>query len=357
MERIHIESLDGVRAIAVSIVFLAHGGLQKLVPGGLGVTVFFVLSGYLITTLMRLEHARRGTLDLPAFYLRRAVRLMPPLLIALLLALAIYQAGLVHSAPTKWGIFSVLFYGGNYYAIAHQFQGMPAGLGVTWSLAVEEHFYIIFPALALLLLPRLRVAPLLVLCASILAWRCWLAIHVSNADHVEMATDTRVDSILIGCIMALRFNPIIDPIPAAAIRHSAAIGTIAIGTLLATLIYRNEFFRLTFRYTVQALTIAPLLYLAVVRPQARPYRWLNERPVEYLGRISYMFYLCHQTILFVVTNHWPDLGMAGTMALAAALTLAVAVPVRAFVEKPLAALHRRWVDWKQSMSGGAPMTG
>jgi peptidoglycan/LPS O-acetylase OafA/YrhL len=74
----NIPSLDGIRAIAVCVVFFAHSGLEHLIPGGLGVTIFFVLSGYLISTLMRMEHAASGALDFRAFYLRRLLRLMPP---------------------------------------------------------------------------------------------------------------------------------------------------------------------------------------------------------------------------------------------------------------------------------------
>jgi len=76
-----IPSLDGIRAVAVSLVFFAHGGADSLVPGGLGVTIFFVLSGYLITTLMRIEHTRSGGISYRGFYLRRLLRLMPPLFI------------------------------------------------------------------------------------------------------------------------------------------------------------------------------------------------------------------------------------------------------------------------------------
>src|SRR5688572_24293346 len=105
-----IPSLDGIRAIAVSLVFLAHSGLEHLIPGGLGVTIFFVLSGYLISTLMRIEHASCQALDFRAFYLRRLLRLMPPLLIITLLVGLCATAGLVEGSFSATGLAAVLLY-------------------------------------------------------------------------------------------------------------------------------------------------------------------------------------------------------------------------------------------------------
>src|SRR5882724_6330395 len=122
-----IPSLDGIRAIAVSLVFAAHSGLDKFVPGGLGVTIFFVLSGFLITTLMRMEHAVSGTVSFKAFYLRRVLRLMPPLVIVIALASVLTRLRIADGDFTPSGLASVLFYFGNYFVIAHDFNGVPAG--------------------------------------------------------------------------------------------------------------------------------------------------------------------------------------------------------------------------------------
>jgi peptidoglycan/LPS O-acetylase OafA/YrhL len=176
-----IPSLDGIRAVAVSLVFFAHGGADSLVPGGLGVTIFFVLSGYLITTLMRIEHARSGGISYRSFYLRRLLRLMPPLSIVVAAAGLLALASVIDGGFTPGGLFSALFYFGNYYVISHDFDGMPAGLGVVWSLAIEEHYYLLYPPLAALLLRfgrvGLSVTALSMFCAAVLAWRCWLVAH------------------------------------------------------------------------------------------------------------------------------------------------------------------------------------
>src|SRR5580765_2574799 len=103
-----IPSLDGIRAVAVSLVFFAHGGFDNLVPGGLGVTIFFVLSGYLITTLMRIEHARSGAISYRDFYLRRLLRLMPPLVIVVAAAGLLALASVTDGGFTAGGLFCAL---------------------------------------------------------------------------------------------------------------------------------------------------------------------------------------------------------------------------------------------------------
>ena len=104
-----IPSLNGIRALAVSLVFFAHSGLERIVPGGLGVTIFFVLSGYLITTLMRIEHATTGSVSFKAFYLRRVLRLMPPLFIVVAAAALLSSLGVLEGHFSLRGLLSVLF--------------------------------------------------------------------------------------------------------------------------------------------------------------------------------------------------------------------------------------------------------
>lgn len=340
-----IPSLDGIRAVAVSLVFFAHGGLDNLIPGGLGVTIFFVLSGYLITTLMRIEHARSGGISYRGFYLRRLLRLMPPLFIVVAAAGLLSLASVIDGGFTSGGLFSALFYFGNYYAISHDFEGMPAGLGVIWSLAIEEHYYLFYPPLAALLLRVGRVGMsvtlLSTLCAAVLAWRFWLVFHGASDAYLTMATDTRVDAILVGCLMALARNPWLDPVPAPNALKDWGVAAVSVAVLAGTLLYRDEFFRLTARYTLQSLAIAPLIYLAVARADRLPFRWLNARPLVYIGAISYTIYLSHHVILSGLAKHWPQLGWVGLTLVGAALTLAVAEPVRRWVEEPCAALRKR----------------
>lgn len=340
-----IPSLDGLRALAVVLVFLAHSGLDHIVPGGLGVTIFFVLSGFLITTLMRQEQARSGRIDLRRFYLRRLVRLMPPLVIVVGAAAALSALGLIGGAFTLGGLLSALFYAGNYFVIAQDYHGVPAGIGVVWSLAIEEHFYLLYPPLAVWLLrarrPSTAAAVLALLCVAMLAWRLWLVQHGASVAYLTMATDTRADAILVGCAMALWRNPWLDAEASRPPWRDVLLVTLSIATLLFTFLYRDETFRQTARYTLQSLAIAVLMHAAVRRPGAWPWRWLSARPLVYLGSISYTVYLSHHVILLGLARHWPEWGWAGIGVVGALLTLAVAEPMRRWVERPLATLRRR----------------
>ena len=158
------------------MVFFAHSGLEKIIPGGLGVTIFFVLSGYLITTLMRIEMERTGTVNFRLFYLRRVLRIFPSCYLVLGLA-ALY--GWYSGRMDPWWLLGQVVQLTNYQIIAGGWTAPIApNTDVYWSLAVEEHFYLVFPlffvVLAKLKLAGRRAAILLLLCALVFAWRCWL---------------------------------------------------------------------------------------------------------------------------------------------------------------------------------------
>ena len=299
----------------------------------------------MITTLMRIEHARNGGISYRGFYLRRLLRLMPPLFIVVAAAGLLALASVIDGGFTSGGLFSALFYFGNYHVIAHDFDGMPAGLGVVWSLAIEEHYYLFYPPLAALLLRLgrvgLSVTVLSAFCAAVLAWRYWLVFHGGSEAYLTMATDTRVDAILIGCLLALARNPWLDPVPAPNALKDWGVAAACVAVLVGTLLYRDEVFRLTARYTLQSVAIAPLIYLAVARADRLPFRWLNARPLVYIGTISYTVYLSHHLILLGLAKHWPQLGWVGLTLVGAVLTLVVAEPMRRWVEQPCASLRKR----------------
>jgi len=349
-----IPSLDGVRALAVSLVFLAHSGLERIVPGGLGVTIFFVLSGFLITTLLRVEAERSGRIALGSFYLRRLLRLMPPLVIVLAAAALLSSLGLIDGRFTPGGLLAALLYAGNYHAIANDFQGVPAGIGVVWSLAIEEHYYLLYPPLVALLLRRTslhRAAALLgVLCVVVLGWRSALALHGASVNHLTMGTDTRVDAILVGCVLALWRNPWLDELPRPMGSRGRVLVAACLGMLLLTLLVRDELFRVTLRFSLQSVAIAGLLHAAVAHAGQWPWRWLNARPLVYLGSISYTVYLSHHLILLGLARHEPAWGWFGLTLAGALLTLAVAEPMRRWVELPCA-------RWRQRLHRPGPQRG
>jgi len=148
----YIPSLDGIRALSFSIVFAAHAGLERWVPGFFGLSVFFFLSGYLITTLLRVEWERSGTLDLRQFYLRRALRILPPFYVVLAGASALTLLGALGGALQPRAVLMQALHLSNYEIVrSGWWQGRAPGTWVLWSLAVEEHFYLVFPLLYLVL--------------------------------------------------------------------------------------------------------------------------------------------------------------------------------------------------------------
>src|SRR5262245_59967191 len=220
---------------------------------------------------MRVEFARDGRINYTNFYVRRLLRLMPPLFVVVALSGLLARTPLIDGGFTIGGLLSSLFYAGNYFVIAHDFRGLPAGIGVVWSLAIEEHYYVFYPPLAAMLLRigrvGLSVAWLAGLCALIFAWRCWLVTHGASEAYLTMATDTRIDAILVGCLLGHALNPWLDARKPPAPLFEGTIAATCLVVLLGTLLYRNETLRLTARYTLQSVALAGLLYLAVARSQ------------------------------------------------------------------------------------------
>lgn len=360
----HIPSLDGVRAVSFAIVYLAHGGLGHVIPGGFGVTIFFFLSGFLITTLLRLEQDRTGRVSLRDFYLRRVFRILPPFYAVLAAATAITLLGIL-PYPLGWRpLLAQVLHVTNYWVVyspAHG-AGLPAGTVVYWSLAVEEHFYLLFPFLFIALqhwLPRRRgahAALSVALCLAVLAWR----IHLRSdpalpGDRTGLCTDTRVDSILYGCALALGANPMLDTWRGSRALWTRLLLPIGCALLLISFAMRDEWFRETFRYTLQGMGLAPLFVVAIRYPDWGPCRALNVGWVRRLGGLSYAMYLLHQVVLAVLEVRFSGLSMLLIGPLGFAVTYGLSVLVQRWVEQPSARLRRRWVrtDWLKRADPGA----
>jgi peptidoglycan/LPS O-acetylase OafA/YrhL len=143
---IYIPALDGLRAVAFFIVFVAHSMPSRQLPGGFGVTVFFLLSGYLITTLLRSEAEHRQSVNLKNFYLRRLLRIFPPCDVTLVIVTSLACVGLLYNTECYRSLPAAFLYFSNCWNILG-LGNLPAGMGVLWSLAVEEHYYLLFPVL------------------------------------------------------------------------------------------------------------------------------------------------------------------------------------------------------------------
>jgi peptidoglycan/LPS O-acetylase OafA/YrhL len=331
-------------------VFVAHCGLDHYVPGGFGVTIFFFLSGFLITTLMRAEFLAHQAVNFRHFWLRRAFRILPPFYIVLCAAIA---AALIFDPPGALSgpaVAAQLLHVTNYWIIARGADGLPVGTGVYWSLAVEEHFYLLFPWLYVgmqrLRMPQFKQAlTLWILCGFVLLWRCVLVYHFQvEMDRTYMATDTRLDSILFGCALAVWKNPVLDELELNERLWKCAILPLAVVVLVASMVFRDPGFRETARYSLQGAALTFVFIAAIRFPSWMPFRLLNRRPLTFIGLLSYSLYLLHFTVIVAIKRGLPDEGpvLQGVLSFATAMVLAWLMYVS--VERPFARLRRRLSD-------------
>ncbi|MBS1721062.1 MAG: acyltransferase [Armatimonadetes bacterium] len=347
----HIPSLDGIRGISVMIVFFAHAGLEKIIPGGFGVTIFFFLSGYLITTLLRLEFAKNGKISLPNFYMRRALRIFPPLYLTVIVSVILGLAGLLHDRWNWEGVFGNFAFLTNYMG-NWDWVGSP-GTGPMWSLAVEEHFYLIFPAVFAFglakMLPKNRGIALLAFCALTLGWRLVQAYYLGYANvpqgfdpRMYVATDSRLDNIVFGCILALWGNPMIDEDAKARPMPWVWIGVGFAGLIAMLVLFRGDnAFRHSWRYTIQGLCLIPVFSGAIGRHKEIPFRWLNAKWLRWVGLMSYTIYLVHLIGFDLVEEHITKSFMPKLL-ITMPLVLLYAWLMYRLVEKPMASLRKRY---------------
>jgi len=343
----HIPSLDGLRALSFLLVFAGHEGLDRYVPGGFGVTVFFFLSGFLIATLMRAEFERFGSVDLGQFWLRRALRILPAFYLVLLLATL--TARLVDPGESVSGgaLAARALHVTNYWVIFRGYSGEPPGTGVYWSLAVEEHFYLLYPwlyiAMQKLHMPAARQAQLLWgLCALVLVWRCVLVLVLgASVDRTYMGSDTRLDSILFGCALALWRNPVLDAPTYRVSLWKYVVTPLSVLVLAACLLIPGAAFRETLRYSLQGIALTFLFIAAIRFRDTAYYRLLNWRPLALIGMLSYSLYLLHYAVILGVRRVFAPLHPALQACLALAISLALAWGIYLLVERPCARLRRR----------------
>lgn len=346
----HIPSLDGLRAISFLLVFVAHCGLDQYVPGGLGVTIFFFLSGFLITTLMRAEFQSNGAVNFRHFWLRRAFRILPPFYIVLVAGIA---AALIFDPPgTLSGpaVAAQLLHVTNYWMIYRGIDGQPAGTGVYWSLAVEEHFYLLFPwfyvGMQKLRLPPFKQALCLwILCGLVLVWRYILVYHFHvTMDRTYVATDTRMDSILFGCALAVWHNPVLDELNLNERRWKYIVVPSAVLVFVICLLFRGSEFRETVRYSLQGAALTFVFIAAIKFPTWMPFRVLNLRPMAFIGLLSYSLYLLHFAVIIGVQRLTPGWGAGWQSVLSFLVSMGLAWVMYLTVEKPFARLRRQLSD-------------
>ncbi|GLS44526.1 acyltransferase family protein [Methylobacterium brachythecii] len=353
-----IPALDGLRALSILLVMVSHTGLQDRVPGVFGVTVFFFISGFLVTTLMIGEHRRSGTIAVRAFYMRRLLRLYPPLIVSVVIVGAVWVAA--GGRLDLLGVAGALAYLTNYLVILAP-QALDGIGGQLWSLAVEQHFYLLFPWLMLALLPHpARLARVLAcLCAASLAIRIGVALAAPEAatQYNGVATECRIDAILFGALAALLVADQAGQRWVTFLTQPTVVAA-ALAVLLATFLIRDEFFRSTLRYTIQSLAlVSPILALTSTGRFPAVRAVLDSRPLVAIGILSYSLYLWHLAALSLgeavaIRLAWPQLAGA---ALGWALAFAAAWISYRAVERPVLGLRRRFGSRVAPTEGAASL--
>jgi peptidoglycan/LPS O-acetylase OafA/YrhL len=353
-------ALDGVRGVAIAAVLLYHGDVKWAVGGYLGVDMFFVLSGYLITALLLEELDRNRRLDLVGFWDRRLRRLLPAVLL-LLLGVAAYARWVARPGDIdaiRRDAFATLFYVQNWH-IAFPTIGHIASTGNfsplqhTWSLAVEEQWYVVWPPLLWWLYRRARGrrSPIIgISLALMVASAAWMiALHLVGRDvHAYVGTDARAQALLCGAILALiGVSAVHRAVPRWLLEGAGVLATVVLAVMVVRLAFHGSGFY-DGGATVAALATVVLI-AAVISPQS-PFlaRIFGTRPLAWLGRISYGAYLYHWPIYLVLLpprvnwQFWP------LFALRVGVTLAVATLSFVFVERPIGA---------RAVRRGAALTG
>jgi peptidoglycan/LPS O-acetylase OafA/YrhL len=321
----YIHSVDGLRAVAVIAVLLYHLGIDWIPGGFLGVDLFFVISGYVITGLILDSIARSGTLDLRAFYLSRIRRLVPALVAMLVfttLFIGVYAPDTVRRFIAD--IPYVLTGSMNWALVSRQqdyFEaiGRPPLLQHTWSLAVEAQFYLIWPLVLLFVLryfgkKNIPFAALAIAIASgitLFAYSIRIDTQESVISHVYFGTDTHSIGLFLGSALAVSWQPqnLTREITKRAQDFVDLIGVVGLLGLLSTFLFINEndptLYRIAF--PISALFGCATL-ISVVHPASRFAPILSTRPLIWIGERSYGIYLWHW-IVFQLTR--PSIDLVG----------------------------------------------
>ena len=332
--------IDGLRAFGILTVMALHAGYysSRWFAGGLlGVQMFFVISGFLITALLVEEYERNGTIRLGLFYVRRALRLFPALWLMLAVVVAVAALGLAPDSPvgvTAREAFAAFFYWENWY---RAFELGPRNLLThTWSLSIEEQFYLVWP---LLLIAGLRWAPRYLLPLTIAGALASTAARTAlwyelPGKRLYYGTDLRADGLLAGCALALIWAK-------TGLRQFERVLPLltlpSVVVLLLLLHFMNVNSRMTYQLGFLACDLAMVVLIGnvVLGSPAPLIRVLEQRTIVAIGKISYGLYLWHLPVFWIVTEHVGGLRFLFLLPLEVGLTFAIAIASYRFVELPI----------------------
>ncbi len=374
----YMPGLDGLRAFAVTAVLLYHADLSWIPGGFMGVDVFFVISGYLITSLLLAEHRNKARVGLGQFYLRRARRLLPALFLVLAVT-SLFAVVFLPDEVTKLrsDVVAALVYGTNWWQIFRnvsyfEASGRPPLLQHLWSLAVEEQFYLIWPLMlaGMLKLWHGRRRPMVLTTTAMITVSIALMIGLSisrgypiehDPSRVYYGTDTRAFTLLIGAVLAMfwapwRLSKRTPPGGRMILDVLGICGLVGLGYMFVEVsefspgLYRGGF--------VVCSLLAALVIAVTVHPAADLSRFfLGLKPMRWIGERSYGIYLWHWPV-FMITRPQLDISITGTpnLLLRLGVTVALAELSYRYVEQPIrqGALGR-WFKSMRAAKGSEQM--
>lgn len=355
--------IDALRALAVSIVVVGHAGVASM-PGDAGVTIFFVISGFIITHLLLRERESTGGFSIRRFYFRRALKLAPPFAALIIVPTLIYAIW----NGISWTAFAsqILFT----YNWAQIFLPDIAwlilpGSNVTWSLAVEEQFYILFALIWMVFVGKKwwRPAIIVLSCAAIVAANL-IRVDIYSAGEASVrivrGTDTRMDSIAWGILAALVYKLWRDGQHHQLMRWIGQPWTIAVASALFMMTFAvpGEGFSQTWRYTVQSVIVAVVILYGLTAAPGRVSRIVGRisasKVVTVIGLSSYSIYLVHD-VLFQALH---DVAQALPPVLGEGIVFVVGVAAGIasyyLIERPVLALKTRMENRGKGESPSAP---
>ncbi len=355
----YMPGVDGLRALAVAAVVAYHAGASWLPGGFLGVDVFLVISGYLITSLLLAEREATGRIDLVRFWIRRARRLLPAVVVMIVAVLAVMAV--LHPDEVgrlRGAVVASLLYVVNWYQVfAEQSYfaqyARPSVFQHLWSLAVEEQFYLLWPPIlaAGLLFLRRRILVWVVLAgiaaSTALAWVLYEPF--ADPSRIYYGTDTRAAGLLVGVVLAFlwpaaRLRPSADPRVPNRLDIGGGLGLAALAAVMLTI---GEFDRALYQGGFLVVAVVTAVVLAVVaHPSSRIARFFALAPLVWIGVRSYGIYLWHWPVI-MLTRPGEDVPFDGPPLVVLQLGLTVA----------LAAVSYRWVEQPIRRNGLAPLRG
>jgi peptidoglycan/LPS O-acetylase OafA/YrhL len=352
-------ALDGVRAVAVVAVIAYH--VTSVLPAGfLGVDVFFVLSGYLITTLLLRERLAHGRVRFAEFWARRARRLLPAalLLLAVTALVTAYDAPVATFDERRADLISTLLYAANWHFIATDQSYFATFAGVSplrhmWSLAIEEQFYVAWPLIvaAAMTSPTARRDPaklaLWVLAAAVASAVLMAAMYdAENPSRSYFGTDTRAHALLVGCVLAVvvAARPQLLAAPAAR-KLAERAWPIVVGLLAAAFVTFSDQGGVYYHggSLLFALAVAALLWVVEAAPRSVLAALLSTAPFRWVGMTSYGLYLWHWPILVWIGDPRAGFDPLSTQVAEIGLTVTAAAASFYLLERPIRAGRAPWI--------------